>query len=513
MKRKDKVFQKLMAVSLATAMVMGVTGCAKTDSPSTPDNGNADVTTPTDTPTTPADDVDNSNADPVEQYTTLKDENGNVYDLGGIEVEVIDWWSDPDAKGEGEYAEAQAEYRDWLQETYNFKLVVKSCEGGWGEVANNFIAYATAPADDHNYMFLLRPGTDDGLINQNLFYDLSTIDCLDFSSEKFTINNVHEMFSRDGGIYAMAAGKAEPRLGMYFNKRLVEEAGYTADQIYDWQASGEWTWSKWEEIMAAVQVDRDGNGEPDAYGFDANHGDALNVVVFSNGGSPMILGSDGKYQVNVESDNTKRAIEWFMEMVEKYNAPLEEGHSDENGNAWDSYKDAWTAGHIAFMPENVYAAKNDGSQFVVNCEDDFGFVIFPKGESADACYATNLSENFCVIPSNYNGDPDRAWKIAFAWNVWNDPVPGYEDYDARKLEYQSSTYAFYSKGAERAMEETYDIMMKSMKANIASLLPKVDYGPDYSWKFGRGVAVNDVAGRLEETAAKWNEYIKEFYGE
>ena len=61
-------------------------------------------------------------------------------------------------------------------------------------------------------------------------------------------------------------------------------------------------------------------------------------------------------------------------------------------------------------------------------EDDFGFVCFPKGPNATD-YRNCYTDNVYAIPACY--DADKAWKIAFALNVYTDPVPGYEDYNDR----------------------------------------------------------------------------------
>ena len=56
-------------------------------------------------------------------------------------------------------------------------------------------------------------------------------------------------------------------------------------------------------------------------------------------------------------------------------------------------------------------------------EDEFGFVCFPMGPRMDH-YVNYAKDNVFVIPSCY--DEDKAWKLAFAYNLYTDPVPGYE---------------------------------------------------------------------------------------
>ena len=52
-----------------------------------------------------------------------KDKDGNTLDLGGIEVIIGDWWSSGEpAEPQTAAEEALAEYREWIQETYNFKI-------------------------------------------------------------------------------------------------------------------------------------------------------------------------------------------------------------------------------------------------------------------------------------------------------------------------------------------------------------------------------------------------------
>ena len=53
-------------------------------------------------------------------------------------------------------------------------------------------------------------------------------------------------------------------------------------------------------------------------------------------------------------------------------------------------------------------------------------MCFPKGPAADD-YTNIRSDNVYVIPACY--DAEKAWKIAFAYDLYTDPVPGYEDYN------------------------------------------------------------------------------------
>ena len=156
------------------------------------------------------------------------------------------------AEPTNDYEEAREEYRDWIQETYNFTIKEQAISD-WTSAPADFTEYATTGGDE-NYIFVVRD--DPAITNamtQGLMYDLSTLDCLDFNQPKFQKNKLHEQYTKGNSIYAMFAGDSEPRTGVYFNKRLLTEAGIDPESLYELQANHEWTWDKFTELMDTVQ--------------------------------------------------------------------------------------------------------------------------------------------------------------------------------------------------------------------------------------------------------------------
>ena len=192
-------------------------------------------------------------------------------------------------------------------------------------------------------------------------YDLATLDCLDFSLPKFQRNKLHEQYAKGDSIYAMYAGYSEPRTGVYFNKRLLNDAGIDPETIYDMQADGTWTWDAFEEMMAAVQRDIDNDGVIDIYGLTLNEGNMTTIAVFSNNGSYIGKNDDG-YFYNLESPETLEALEWTVDMFTKYDLP------DPEGAEWDYYKEAFINGQAAFMVEDEYAGTP--GNFLQDMEDE-----------------------------------------------------------------------------------------------------------------------------------------------
>ena len=423
-----------------------------------------------------------------EDYTVITDENGDPVDLGGMDIVIRDWWSGDPAEPTNDYEEARDEYREWIQETYNFTISQKAISD-WTSTPADFVDYATTGGDE-NYIWILRddPAITSAL-SSGLMYDLATLDCLDFSLPKFQRNKLHEQYAKGDSIYAMYAGYSEPRTGVYFNKRLLNDAGIDPETIYDMQADGTWTWDAFEEMMAAVQRDIDNDGVIDIYGLTLNEGNMTTIAVFSNNGSYIGKNDDG-YFYNLESPETLEALEWTVDMFTKYDLP------DPEGAEWDYYKEAFINGQAAFMVEDEYAGTP--GNFLQDMEDEVGFVMFPKGPQRDD-YINVWSNNPVAIPACY--DADKAWKLAFAWNLYTDQPAGYEDY----MDLSNAAAGIFDM---RAIDETIPMMMDEDHGTVAyhGLIPNLSLGEQFVWNIAPGSVVSEQVEAIRDT---WKAYVDE----
>ncbi len=414
---------------------------------------------------------------------------GKPYDFGGMEIIVRDWWSNPDTEPMNIYEEAREEYIDWLEATYNFSIKQMAISD-WSSTPKDFVDYVITGGDDFNYVFVLRedPATSAAL-KQGLMYDLSTLDCLDFTEEKFQRNKAHEQYSYGDAFYGVYTDYAEPRTGIYFNKRVLEEAGIDPESIYDMQADGSWTWNKWTEIMEAVQRDVDNDGVIDVYGFDTNYSLVINAAVYSNDAEYVGM-EGGKYVYKLEDEATIEALEWTNDCLANY------ALKTPSNVQWDYYKEAFLNGKCAFMVEDAYCGEDDG-WLTWDMQDEVGFVAFPKGPRAEDY--TNVSIcNPAVIPSCY--DAEKAWKIAFAYDLFTEEVPGFEGY----VDMSRYTNGIFD---NRALDETLPLMMDKSIVAYHGMVPNLDiYGP-FLWKFtNTGVVVSDL---IENVRASYQTWIDE----
>ena len=485
--------KKVLAAVTTAAMAMSAVACGGAETAAPAEGATEETVEETVTEEAATEEVaEEVEEEEVSPYTVITDADGNPIDLGGMEIIIRDWWSPEEpAEPTNEYEEARDEYRAWIQETYNFKIKQVAISD-WGSTPQDFVDYVTTGGDDNNYVFTLRndPAIVSGMAN-GLMYDLATLENLDFSSDKFQANLLHTQYAKGDSIYCMYAGLSEARTGVFFNKRLLTEAGIDPESIYDMQADGTWTWDKFDELMGQCQRDTDNDGVDDVYGLTLNESVMTDQAVLSNGGSYVGKNDDGTFFCNLEAPETQEALEWCVDMYTKYD------NHDPEGAEWDYYKEEFVNGQAAFMVEQEYAGTP--GNFLQDMEDEVGFVMFPKGPQMDS-YVSVWDNNPACIPACY--DAERAEKIAFAWNLYTDDVPGYEGYNAFLSTARAGVYD------TRAVDETITMMSDPQYGVVTfhNIIPNLQSGPELTWSV---VPNADVAALTEAIAGTWKAYVDE----
>ena len=231
------------------------------------------------------------------------------------------------------------------------------------------------------------------------------------------------------------------------------------------------------------------DGVIDIYGLTLNEGNMTTIAVFSNNGSYIGKNDDG-YFYNLESPETLEALEWTVDTFTKYDLP------DPEGAEWDYYKEAFINGQAAFMVEDEYAGTP--GNFLQDMEDEVGFVMFPKGPQAET-YVNVWSNNPVAIPACY--DADKAWKLAFAWNLYTDQPAGYEDY----MDLSNAAAGIFDM---RAIDETIPMMMDEDHGTVAyhGLIPNLSLGEQFVWNIAPGSVVSEQVEAIRDT---WKAYVDE----
>jgi ABC-type glycerol-3-phosphate transport system substrate-binding protein len=253
------------------------------------------------------------------------------------------------------------------------------------------------------------------------------------------------------------------------------------------QADGTWTWDAFEEVLAKVQRDTNNDGVIDVYGVTQNASNLTNALVWSNNAEYVGKESDGTFTYKLENPETLAALEEAVKIFNDYSLPYPDGAN------WDYYKEAYLNGEAVFLTDDVYCA----GDFLSNMEDDFGFVMFPKGPNATD-YTNCWSNNPVAIPACY--DADKAWKIAFAWNLYTDDVPGYEDYEGWRPGY----YANFRD--TRSVDESIAPMVTNGFVTYDGVIPNLQRGSDLTWNIGAGTVISETVESIRDT---WKSYIDE----
>lgn len=400
-------------------------------------------------------------------------------DLGGITVTVSDWWTtDPNAPPTDTRGEDTLAYREEFQAKHNFTITQVNL-GTWQEYQEIVVSSIMAgdPAADVFIMdnrFIAAP------LSQGLLYPLNTLESFDFSEEKWNAS-VKEFMTLGDNIYGMASGKPEPRLGIFWNKRLFEEAGINPDLPYDLQAKDEWTWQALEDLLKQLTRDTNSDGVMDVYGISSFSVDFFRGCVFSND-AKFIGNKDGKFYNATTEPNFLEALEWGRSIYDKgYHMPRPEESN------WDWFISTFLEGKVAMQCAEQYMVSTWN-----NMEDDWGFVIFPKGPKGEMM--TVFSENVAVMPVTL--EKEQAENIAFAYNLYTNVTPGYEDEDWRAN--------WYSRFRDtRAVDETLPLFYEPKHGTISltTLVTGLDIGAAITYDLDAGAAT--PVELIERTQGLW----------
>lgn len=418
-------------------------------------------------------------------------------DLGGIDIKVADWFTTGEEEIKTKIQEDQKAYRDKLQADHNFTLKQESI-ATWGEYAELFITTTMAgdPAAD---IFVMDQAMVPEPIKQGLMYPLNELPSFSNFEDEMWNHAIRDSYTQKGNIYAFSEEKDLLGLGVFWNKRLFEEAGLAPDLLYDLQKDGTWTWDKYHELARQLTRDTNNDSKTDVYGVVGWQRELVKAAVFSNGADYVRFNEETKrYENNQKSDDVLAAIELAVDMFNEgliAPRPLEEG-SDEI----QFFVDLFKSGGAAMCPTEWYRHTD-----FADMEDDWGFVFFPKGPGPKARMQTMYVGNVRVMPAGM--DAKRADDVAFAYSKWVGTVPGYEN------EEKDLSYYYASVRDARAVEETVVPMLNGQ--GVFSLVYMV---PGLSFRHGAnedngGLANLSAIEIADAASAIYDGLINDFYAD
>ncbi|GHV16647.1 hypothetical protein FACS189493_2880 [Spirochaetia bacterium] len=387
-----------------------------------------------------------------------------VRDLGGMEIVIGNWWGDYDVNT---FKPATADdekilaWRTEIQKKYNFTMTEKNI-GGWGEIQQiaSTSIMAGSPAAS---VFILATDWAMSLYTQGLLYPVSDLPSVDFSSTTPVEwnQNVREAFTAPNGkTYAWAVGYNLGG-GVYWNKRLFEEAGLDKDLPYNLQKSGEWTWDAYMALCKRLTRDTNSDGIIDVYGLAADGG-ILDYAVSSNNARFVDKDVNGRFFNSSTSSGFLQALQYVYSF--KGEGVLMMAPPQSN---WDWFMSAFHDGQVAMRVAAQYVSGD-----LRDMQDDWGFVVFPRGPGATT-YRYHVGENIQAVPVTFSAE--EADNIMFAYSLWTtNPNPGGPD------AWKESMYPSYRDA--RAIDETIQLMHEDGHSmfDYGYLIPGIERG-DISW--------------------------------
>lgn len=408
-------------------------------------------------------------------------------DLGGIKVKIGDWYTPDNETAETDYEKATEAYRKDIMSKYNFEITRENAYS-YADMQETYVNQTMSNSPSCSLYFLYQEMVSQPLM-KGLMYDLSTVPTIDLKEDKWN-PLVNELMSVGGGTYGMTA-EQEPRGGLFYNKRLFEEAGIDPEEPYNLQKDGQWTWSKLEEYCKKLTKDTDNDGKTDQYAMASFSKYYLPSAAANNNAGFVSRDKDGNYVNSTGSKEFLEAMNWAVSLIDKgYIMPKPDGAN------WDWYKAAFRDAEVAMQTAEVYEI----SAFA-KMDDDWGFVMFPYNEkNKDATNKTIPNDNVVCLPSCV--DAETAEKICFAFDLYTDPTPGY-DADSTWKE------TYYNQFKDpRAVDETLAMMHEDEHKELSYLpmISDIDYG-DFCYAVYAGSTT--PAKKIEEIKSKWDAKISD----
>ena len=413
--------------------------------------------------------------------------------LGGIEIKVADWFTTGTTEATTAREIDTEAYREEIQATHDFSLVQENI-GTWAEYQELFITstMSEAPLAD---IFIMDPKFVPEPLKQGLLYPISDLPSFDPDDERWN-KSVVDLMKQNGKIYGFSEENNSPGLGLFWNKRIFEEAGLDPDYLYDLQqAENEWTWEKLEELCNKLTLDRDSDGMTDVYGITCWSVEFSKAGVFSNGSDYVRFNDEtGRYENNQKADDYLEAIKFGVDLFSKgYMQPAPEGAE----HKW--WVGAFNNGQAAMMVGEWYEHPS-----LQDMEDDWGYCFFPKGPGPNAKMQTMYLGNIRVVPATL--DAQRADDVLYAYTKWITAAPGYEDED--EADYSD----YYTKVRDaRAVEETIIPMVEGQ--GMRSMVYQVP-GLSFRWggnMDGGGFESISAIEISDEASAQYDAIINDFY--
>jgi hypothetical protein len=437
-------------------------------------------------------DGDSENGTTDEPVTGVREE-APERDLGGMQINIANWWTDEcteTIEPESFAQRARWDDRRDQEELYNFRMRYVRY-GSWHDVRDDLQQQLLA--EDRNFqMWIVEPTWFATNHSQGLFAPIP----MHHFDDDYGIEWSHSLIEntmRDGAAHGFAHG-VEMAGGVYFNMRLLEESGLARDLPFTLQRDNNWTWDTFMEMARPLSVDRTGDGIPDTWAITSFHQEVLAHALASNGASYAVVNpATGRFENSTNTDAFREAIEFSVNLRDEMLAM----HEDDVGGAWDVFIQMFNDGQGAIRVAANYVA---GNIFPV-LADDWGFVAFPRGPRAESgVHMAWVSQNINVIPHFYSDE--EIDNMMFAMQRWIRPLP--DDDPDDWMEDAFTNHRDPRSVTETMVNFTRNPEFQGLPAHL--MMPGLGHtlSENFAWRVWVG---NDPSVIIEEAQQYWDAFL------
>jgi hypothetical protein len=280
--------------------------------------------------------------------------------------------------------------------------------------------------------------------------------------------------------YGATGGSAWVYNVLFFNKSILQSAGYSADAMYELQTSGGWNWAKFEEIAKKVtQGTKYAINDSDLYFY--------NGLLASNSASWVTQKETGLTFTGADAKN-QEVLTFYQKLVKNGQMKVEPSTT---GYSLKDMKE-FIAGNVAFYSHPVWAVQHriKGANF------EWGMIAMPKSSSAKDYVGDSSWASFYTIPRGV-AKPNEPLTVID--EIMSNPLFKGAENDAQYV-------AFYSTFLKDAGSlKTINLLRTRERQSWqgATEAIKLTFGETYSWypkvgEIANGASIATITGQVSQ---------------
>ena len=261
-----------------------------------------------------------------------------------------------------------------------------------GDAANSAMMTAAAGTRDFDVISLINYKSGSAIANQSFdnWYDIPCVDL----TKPWWCTLINSNCTINGKAYTITGDLAVTALtytiAMFFDQKVCEDWGYSADSLYKKVYDNEWTIDKFTAMVDGIYTDNNGNGEKDkddTFGIGTNRCDTIDVWLSAFDQPVTGRDEDGFMTIALVDEKTVNVLEKLIALLNR--SP---GAFLQYAETWDE-RNYFKQDRLAFCPLSF----NECFSTLREMESAYGILPMPKYDAAQQNYLTTLIDEVSMF--------------------------------------------------------------------------------------------------------------------